>query len=147
MSTKELRVAATTLRERAQAATPGPWEAVEDDHGSLKAPAIAVSIWSDFDQSYVTEDVRVSPSSAAKAKINADYIVTVDPALGLLLADVLANAICTMNCNHQDGKREAYCFRCEDSTDDHDCPPRAACGHTFSFNRLLAIARHINGTS
>ncbi len=145
MSNIELRQAATTLRERAEAATPGPWEVVVDDHGSAKRPVIEVSIWSKSEQAYVTEDVRVSLSGSAKVKSNADYIATMDSTLGLLLADVLDHAICPCHCG-EDGKRQPYCFSCEDSGEDHDCPRNVVCDHTPGFNRTLAIARRINGT-
>lgn len=56
----------------------------------------------------------------------------------LALADDLTDSIrCGLHCA-PDGKRSPYCWACEDSGEDHDCPPREDCEHTVPYRKALA---------
>jgi hypothetical protein len=85
----QLRRAAATLRERAGAATPGPWQHSDANEGTMHHPG-----W------MVTNDAFHNPPADEDApwlavelhtgvEADAAYIATVDPAVGLALADWL----------------------------------------------------------
>lgn len=75
MSADRLREAARVLRERAEAATPGPWYAAKE-FGHV----IFSGTGSDDDVA-VTEDFDVAA--------DATYIATMNPTVGLTVADLL----------------------------------------------------------
>lgn len=92
MSAEVLREAAKVLRERAQAASPGPWEASISDSDHSKY---------EFSCSVITEDVadlvcgfdalwRIGGNERHgrdDGRHDAAYIATVSPPVGLALAD------------------------------------------------------------
>lgn len=84
MSADLLRRAATKIREEAQAATPGPWEVVIDHHREFECPE--VSVWSQHEQAYVTEDVHTGNS---QFKANAEHVATWQPDVAVAVADWL----------------------------------------------------------
>lgn len=55
------------------------------------------------------------------------------------IAETLDSARCSL-CANTDWK-SPYCSRCNDSTDDHDCPPLEPCAHTATYLRHKQIAR------
>ena len=73
MSADRLREAARVLRERAEAATPGPWRSVQGASGDLW--------WVELPN---TADVALDLHGE-----NATYIATMHPGVGLALADWL----------------------------------------------------------
>ena len=81
MSSDRLREAARVLRERAEAATPGPWEATDNfGHDAGRAYVIP------SDPEIPT---YVSAGGSPDEDCDAAYIATVHPGVGLALADWL----------------------------------------------------------
>ena len=117
MSADTLREAAKVLRERAQAATPGPWSAA-DEHGLLGPdswPAWCVSqMRPGYEamsptEGYVTDIADVHGDDKSENP-NADYIATMHPGVGLALAEWLdaetehvAGHYCEAHCEYPDG--------------------------------------------
>ena len=98
MSADELRRAAALLRERAEAATPGPWSAA-DEHGLLPEawPAWCVSqMRPGYQTMSETEgyvgDVAEVLCDRKDACPDATYIATMHPDIGRALAAVLAES-------------------------------------------------------
>lgn len=77
MSSDTLRRAAALMRERAEAATPGPWEAQQDGSGGwwIEAPYTATIAELDIDYSVPQAD--------------AEHIAGMHPAVALAVADWL----------------------------------------------------------
>lgn len=130
MSADLLRRAASLLRERAEAATPGGprWETAPDEMHGLSQSVIFPA-----------------DSDSAVAFAGADdaaYIATMHP--GVPWADLLESIRCGLHCD-PDGMRESYCSACSDSTFDHECSDRKPCDHTVPYRRALAVARAILG--
>ena len=80
MSAERLRAAATLLRERAEAATPGPWEVL------LSSTKHAYGVWS-LRGECVTIDRATSRKHVDGA--NASFVATMDPTVALAVADWL----------------------------------------------------------
>lgn len=85
MSADRLREAARVLRERAQAATSGPWEASTSTNPTYVAQ---VGHLAERDPSYIA---ACGPASVGGDHA-ASYIATVHPGVGLALADWLDTA-------------------------------------------------------
>ena len=116
---QEIRRAAETLRQRAQAATPGPWVPSKAYRLNVVAPDKIVGRGSH--PGTVTDAPGESFNSA-----NAAYIATLDPGVGEALADLLDNEASVI-----DGA--------EQYPDLHMPLNGARC------DLLLAVARAING--
>jgi hypothetical protein len=87
MSANQLRLAAERLRARADKATDGPWRVcAEGSEGSRFAPAHGTP--REQSRFIGIANGRVQPEDGW----NADYIATVDPLVGLALADWLLHA-------------------------------------------------------
>lgn len=84
MSADKLRQAAKVLRERAESATPGPWEAYRRNH-PLYGPIFGLHNI-DPVADLIDGDVVESQDVAAG---DVDYIATMHPGVGLALADWL----------------------------------------------------------
>ena len=81
MTSQKLRDAAKVLREKAEAATPGPWEATDNfGHDAGRAYVIP------SDPEIPT---YVSAGGSPDEDRDADYIAAVHPLVGLALADWL----------------------------------------------------------
>ena len=76
MTADRLRQAARVLRERAEAATPGPWLTHDEDGDPYIAPPATGALL-----------ITAHPLEVARA--NAAYIATMHPGVGLALADWL----------------------------------------------------------
>ena len=88
MSAELLRKAATILRERAEAATPGPWRVcAEGSEGSRIAPDCADK--RERSRFIGVLNGRVQPEDGR----NAAYIATMHPGAGLALADWLEDEV------------------------------------------------------
>lgn len=85
MSAEVLRKAAALMRERAEAATPGPWQVNVDNHRGFNVPE--VSVWAPASGEYVTEDVVTGPDSHFPA--NADHVASWGPVVALEIAAFL----------------------------------------------------------
>ena len=116
------------LRERAEAATLGPWEASGQD---IERYFSHIGEWG----TVATAEDR-----------SAAYIATMHPGVGLALADWLESTTCGFHCG-DDGMRFPYCSMCEDSTFDHECPSRRACEHTEPMRHALRLADLILGSA
>ncbi|MBM7518296.1 hypothetical protein [Nocardioides nitrophenolicus] len=90
-----LERAAATLRELAQAATSGPWEVIEDVHRGYPEPAREISVWSQPEDRYVTEDVT-NAGSLDRWRANAQHIAIWSPTNALLVADWLEGEAATV---------------------------------------------------
>lgn len=80
MSAERLREAAALLRERAEAATPGPWHVDPETHrfATIEGPHVRHSA-----PNYTTAVITHGWDS------NVEYIATMHPGVGLALADWL----------------------------------------------------------
>lgn len=96
MSAQRLRDAAKVLRERAEAAKPGPWVAA-DEHGDLGPDAVPAWCVCQMrpghehmspTEGYVT-DVAQTFSDSQAVDHDATFIATVHPGVALALADWL----------------------------------------------------------
>jgi hypothetical protein len=87
MSADLLREAATTLRERAEAATPGPWSHYPDTFRT-DIPVHRLGSNAAQDAGGVG-DVGLTPAEHPHGFADAAYIATVHPGVGLALADWL----------------------------------------------------------
>lgn len=81
-----LRSAAKLMRERALAATPGPWRAHEENHGNWYVSSVA------FGQ--VSTGINEEPSLPEFLMIerdqrDAEHVAGMDPVVALALADLL----------------------------------------------------------
>lgn len=81
MSADRLREAAKVLRERAEAATPGPWEIQQG------TPTMGGGTWTL--RTAGQPGIRLGVHEYQHGPGNADYIATVHPGVGLALADWL----------------------------------------------------------
>lgn len=67
----------------------------------------------------------------------------------LAVADLLDRTHCGLRCD-ANGLRDPYCWACEDSGGDHECPPALPCDHTTDFRAAITVARaylgHPGGT-
>lgn len=81
MSTDRVREAAKVLRERAEAATPGPWEIQQG------TPTMGGGTWTL--RTAGQPGIRLGVHEYQHGPGNADYIATVHPGVGLALADWL----------------------------------------------------------
>lgn len=82
MSAAELRQAAETLRERAGAATPGPWFVDEVGDFGDKSAVMEIVRWRGLTNNAHFDEDRPT----------ADYVATMHPGVGLALADWLDRA-------------------------------------------------------
>lgn len=83
MSAERLREAARVLRERAEAATPGPWALFDDDsYGPPNLDEPMLCSHAPIVRNIVVENGEIT-------RPNADYIATMHPGVGLALADWL----------------------------------------------------------
>ena len=124
MSAELLRKAATILRERAEAATPGPWGCTSERRPRyIKTASPIVVDEADWGPD-VGDQFQVVTASDSRAWRYADvaYIATMHPGVGLALADWLDLAARHAQLREDDG-----------------APPHAA--HT----RALTLARLIVG--
>lgn len=145
MRANELRQAAETLRNRAAAATPGPWVAEQcEDELSVRA-GTALTSWRTAPDgtrlgyppsSYATTDVLIeheleewgeNPENSTEAQriADADYIATVHPRVGLALAEWLL-----IQSHH---------------VASHDCAAHCEPDGCDETNQALVLARLING--
>lgn len=90
MSAERLRAAATLLRERAEAATPGPWHVCDRayQYDEIDAAALVCGeshdpIAANSSDWYETDDDEPTPDT------DAAYIATMSPPVALALADWL----------------------------------------------------------
>lgn len=90
MSAERLREAAKVLRERAQAATPGPWGVIDEVDGIRAGQPVVVSATKSGDR-YARRVVSVGQTRphVQPAIPNVAYIATMHPGVGLALADWL----------------------------------------------------------
>lgn len=86
MSADRLREAARVLRERAEAATPGPWC---DEYSGRTGPVV-------MDAESRNALDHVAKCSHFRGRIDAAYIATMHPGVGLALADWLDYAAATL---------------------------------------------------
>lgn len=81
MSARELRAAATKLREATEAATEGPWEAL------LTNTSKSHGVWASTGEC-IALDHSTAPAQRG-SKSNATYIALANPVFGLAVADWL----------------------------------------------------------
>lgn len=93
MSAERLREAAGVLRERAEAATPGPWGRCDrpSDHSEVLGADVIIcgrvhETIANLDEEWYLED-----ESGVTPHKDADYIATMSPPVALALADWLAS--------------------------------------------------------
>ena len=85
MSEQVLGEAAALMRERAKAATKGPWQVTVDNHRGFNVPE--VSVWAPAAGEYVTEDVVTGDGSHFQA--NAEHLASWTPEVATAVADFL----------------------------------------------------------
>ena len=88
MSAAELRQAAEKLRAYANGSTPGPWSACQEVDGVLAGQWTTVRAGT----ARIVTVGQTRRHHASEAEINVGYIATVDPRVGLALADWLDKA-------------------------------------------------------
>ena len=132
MSGETLRAAAALMRSRAEAA--GQWNADVE-------PGDSLHLWvEDFDPSDPSGQTAMQRVVGGADAPWSEHIASWHPAVALAVADWLDGARCGLHCDN-DGTRWPHCSRCDDSGDDHNCPPRTTCEHTKDYRRALAVAR------
>ena len=87
MSADILRRAAAVLRERAEAATPGPWEAMEHDSNPGDEGVCLLGAAATVTGSHMIGYFHVL--SQAEQEANGAYAATMHPGVGLAIADWL----------------------------------------------------------
>lgn len=108
MSADRLREAARVLRERAEAATPGPWLAMEYDDNPGDEGVALLGAAATVTGSHMIGYFHVGEQSQMEA--DGDYARTMHPGVGLALADWLdaqrrhvARHECEARCEYPDG--------------------------------------------
>jgi hypothetical protein len=127
MSADELRQAAEVLRGVAGAATKGPWVAEQCEDSLQVTAGTASTVWTEHDgfrighqpPSYVATDVILeheleewgeNPDNATEAQrvADAEYVATMNPLVGLALADWLEQCAERLDRGHHTGSRHSH---------------------------------------
>lgn len=107
MTADELRQASGEMRRLAEAATPGPWVVITDHHRALGVRE--VSVWSESDKRYVTEDVFTAGNSPFLA--NANHVASWNPGVAMAVAAWLDSVVERGEAEMEEGQQAAAVAR------------------------------------
>jgi hypothetical protein len=102
VSAAELRKAAETLRERAEKATPGPWR---QEYSKASGDCVIDA------ESHNCLD-SVARTTHFRSGLDAAYIATMHPGVGLALAEWLDQCADRLDRGHHAGSRHSHTIAC-----------------------------------